>query len=496
MPAPPAVLRFAAALLVLCVTAIARSSDHDYTREYIVGLSGSDAGTLVERRTTAADGNITTRNEMKLAIRRGTTVIEAAITTEFVETADHRPVSMLFEQRLAQQPTIMRYRFGPETIEVRSTTGSRTITSEVPMPGHDWLTPVEVDAFIAERLRAGAATIEYKGMDPASGAEILVNKLTDIEARTIEVNGRVIDGFSMTVAIDGTPELEPSTEFRDNDGVMVTSTVSIGELVLTFRPATDADAGRTFEAPELLVSTFVRPDRVIERPRSKTRARYRLSMTEGRLPEIVSAGGQRVVSVEPDGTTIIEVSTGEFLPAGELDRDTFLAATAMLDAEDNRVAGLARVANRTPGDAAAKAEALRRQVFTTVRQKNLETGFASASEVARTREGDCTEHAVLLAAMLRAADIPSRVVAGLIYAEDFGGASDIFGYHMWTQALVTIDGEERWIDLDATLPDAVPFDATHIAISTSAMSDGEATMSLASVAAVLGRLEIAVLEVE
>ena len=43
---------------------------------------------------------------------------------------------------------------------------------------------------------------------------------------------------------------------------------------------------------------------------------------------------------------------------------------------------------------------------------------------------------VLLAAMLRAAEIPSRVAVGVIYVERFAGERDVFGYHMWTQALI------------------------------------------------------------
>ena len=36
---------------------------------------------------------------------------------------------------------------------------------------------------------------------------------------------------------------------------------------------------------------------------------------------------------------------------------------------------------------------------------------------ARTRSGDCSEHAVLLTALLRARGIPARVSHGLVYLE-------------------------------------------------------------------------------
>jgi len=47
-----------------------------------------------------------------------------------------------------------------------------------------------------------------------------------------------------------------------------------------------------------------------------------------------------------------------------------------------------------------------------MKNKNFETAFAPASEVAQTLAGDCTEHGVLVAAMCRAVGVPARVVVG------------------------------------------------------------------------------------
>ena len=101
---------------------------------------------------------------------------------------------------------------------------------------------------------------------------------------------------------------------------------------------------------------------------------------------------------------------------------------------------------------------------------------------------------VLLAAVLRAMKIPSRTVSGLVYAEEFLGEKGIFGYHMWTQAWIGQGAEGKWVDLDATLESTAGFDATHIALSTSAMADGEMFMDMVSMASVVGRLSIRVVE--
>ena len=66
---------------------------------------------------------------------------------------------------------------------------------------------------------------------------------------------------------------------------------------------------------------------------------------------------------------------------------------------------------------------------------------------------------------------------------------DIFGWHMWTQALV--DG--HWIDFDATLP--MRFDAMHVLTSTSSMADGTMARELGSTMMLIGNLDIEVLDI-
>lgn len=141
-----------------------------------------------------------------------------------------------------------------------------------------------------------------------------------------------------------------------------------------------------------------------------------------------------------------------------------------------------------PARVRERARALERFVHGHLARKDLGTGFATASEVARTAAGDCTEHSVLLAALLRAAGIPARTVAGLVYLEELAGARGVFGYHMWVQARVG----RRWLDLDATLPGG--FGPTHIALATSELSGPEGVADLERIVPLVGRLRVRVVE--
>ncbi len=90
-------------------------------------------------------------------------------------------------------------------------------------------------------------------------------------------------------------------------------------------------------------------------------------------------------------------------------------------------------------------EALTAFVDQSIVKKNLSRGFDFASVVARRAEGDCTEHAVLLAALARSFRLPARVVLGLALVEGTEGLK-AFG-HAW----VEVREGKHWKPADAAL---------------------------------------------
>ncbi|MFZ5896069.1 MAG: transglutaminase-like domain-containing protein [Myxococcota bacterium] len=67
-----------------------------------------------------------------------------------------------------------------------------------------------------------------------------------------------------------------------------------------------------------------------------------------------------------------------------------------------------------------------------ISRKTYTRGFDIASEVASSRAGDCTEHAVLLAAALRRQGVSARVVFGIVLV--IGERMAAFG-HAWVEAV-------------------------------------------------------------
>ncbi len=130
---------------------------------------------------------------------------------------------------------------------------------------------------------------------------------------------------------------------------------------------------------------------------------------------------------------------------------------------------------------------LERAVKKHIRRTDYSQAFASAADVVEQGEGDCTEHAVLLAALCRARGIATRVAIGLVHVP----AAQGFGYHMWNE--VWIDG--AWIPLDATLARG-GIGAAHLKLADSSLKGTGAFSTFLSVAQVIGQLKIEILEVE
>lgn len=112
-------------------------------------------------------------------------------------------------------------------------------------------------------------------------------------------------------------------------------------------------------------------------------------------------------------------------------------------------------------------------------QSTFSARLTNALEVFESMEGDCTEHSVLFIALARAAGLPAREVAGLIYVH---GAQPGFYFHQWAKVWVG-----QWIDVDPTFNQPLA-DVTHIKLA-----EGD-LMQQARIIPIIGQLSITVVD--
>jgi transglutaminase-like putative cysteine protease len=496
----------AALLLALlpALTPLARADTiDDYW--YLVEIQGKKCGHM--HTWTIKDGNrFTTHSEMIMSLKRGESVVPVALSSEFTESADAKPIRMRSETKLGTMPTIDDYVWKPDGVEVTHTVAGAKQEEKKPLPEGDWMTPMAMGKYIEDKIAAGEKQIVTRSIEPTSGLKPARQTMKLLEKLPLEVVGKTVPALKWSATNEQVPNVE-STEYTDDKGASLRSDQDIGGIKVVLVRADKAIALAKADPPELLESTFIRPDKAIKSPRSSERGDYTVSCPDAPIGDWPSAAAQTVSRVDDHTVKVhVEAKRSSPVPADEADKPEFRKPSAMINSEDEEVVKLKTraLAGHDKDSPAARAERLRTFVFDFIDKKNFDVGFASAAETARTHCGDCTEHAVLLCALLRADGTPARCVSGLVYVQGPGSVSGnpqaqkgFFGYHMWTQAMLPgDDGKPRWTDLDAALTPTVPMDATHLAIKVTSLADGETVNALMDILPTLGKLRVKVGEVK
>jgi hypothetical protein len=240
----------------------------------------------------------------------------------------------------------------------------------------------------------------------------------------------------------------------------------------------------------LLYDTMVRLDPPLANARRTRWVRYRVTLERGETEKLFATGPMQDVrgidshavelvvrAVSP--TTNLADNTGgqTFTAEGPAPDETYLKPNHYIAAGDPRVVAMARSVASVERDPWLLAIALERHVHTAIKQFDYGQAFLTAAEVLEAGKGDCSEYAVLLAALLRERQIPSRVAIGLVYVEN----AVAMGYHMWTEAWIN----GRWVGLDAT-QGAGGIAADHIKVAATNLEGGLADPALLSLGQLLG----------
>ena len=239
------------------------------------------------------------------------------------------------------------------------------------------------------------------------------------------------------------------------------------------------------EGAEIFAGSLIAPQKALPPLDGQAQAVYRLAVINGTAQKLTlwNHDEQRVLQSSP-GESEIEVTVPNWtahdatyaLPHADTpDLHPFLQPSAYLESDAPEIKALAKQALDGETNPVLAAARIQNFVQRYITKKDLNVGFASAEDTAKSREGDCTEHAVLCAAIGRAVGLPTRCVLGLGYIPPgeieptISNAVDtktgIFGFHMWAEAWV---GPNRWVAMDAALGG---FDIGHIAIVKSALDD-------------------------
>jgi hypothetical protein len=450
-------------------------------------IGGKRIGYLHEIRESDVEGGrkvVRTSLDTELALRRMGTALNVRSTAVFIETLEGEPLRFESTNRFAENDySIRAERRGDVFLVTQEAMGKKTET-EVPYAA-DILFPNAVERQIVERGLKEGARLELRTFAPDTARPTR----TVIECKRVEEIELEPGRRASLLRFESTQDVLPDvilTEWRDRAGVVQKTSLPLLGIEIVSLRSTREQALLGPESVELLISTLVDPGYELPRPRDVSRARYKLTLRDPgtgagfTVPEDVR---QRIIGKDK-ASVLIEVNRESWTRHKGAPRPdpSYLRSSTVLQSDDPRVRSLAQNAGKGSEEEVAKA--INAWVNRSIEKKTLSVGLATAAEVAKNLTGDCTEHAVLAAAMGRARGLPTQVAMGLIYTEG------VFGYHMWTEVW-----DDGWHALDPAFGQAAA-DATHIKLAESSLEQGFIDDGLLGLVRLISNLGIEIVEYE
>lgn len=456
----------------------------------IQGVRVGYSRTTIRRDRQAEKEVVLIEGTMRLAMRRFGTPMTMQIRFASTETPDGKLVAC--ESVIAQAATTMvtKGRVSDGKLEIETATSGKTTKTTIP-----W--SADVGGFYA--LQQSLARNPMKPGDKRT-VRALEPGTTSISTTELVARNReavaLLDKTAELLRIDTVTTLEGQTLrgnlWTDRDGEIWKSRTDMLDLQQV--RVTKEEALRATEPGELdfAWNTAVKVGRPLEQPHATRRVRYRVRLEGGNPMDVFASGpSQQVRSIDPNTAEVTvlalrpqtsEVSkTSEVSPPTAQDREP----NNWIQSDHPDIVAAAKEAAGDLKDTWQAAQALERYARSRIHRPGFSQAFDTAADVMKSGEGDCTEHAVLLAALARARGIPARVAIGLVYAKQS------FLYHMWTE--MNIDG--HWIAMDATLAQG-GIGAGHLKLVHSNLAGASALTCFLPVAQVIGRLKIEILEAE
>ncbi|HYI39318.1 MAG TPA: transglutaminase-like domain-containing protein [Allosphingosinicella sp.] len=427
----------------------------------IVAADGGQIGHARSEIRRAPEGNETV-SEQQILLDGGEG--ETRISERKIVREDRfgRPVSISEYSRMGRSWSRLEARIGAGEAEiVRSTPTDRRSSTVSLTPGvrfdsglglmRGW-DRTAVPRLEFDNLNVSAMAIEQVVIEP-SGA-------VDADGSFSVVRRRYEGGELRSV---GRLTLGPDGRVRSMTQPMMGTSVTIA--------SSDRETAlKPHKAYRLLQSAMVKSPFRISAEAMRGRIRYRFDYRDGLAFPLPQTAEQRATDSAGGVALDVCADCGPGLATDQKALEEALRPTAWLQSDHPRLKALARPIARMSTSDSRKMSLLAEKALPYLGKIDF-AGHFSALEALDRRAGDCTEAAVLLAALGRSAGIPTKVASGLVYSrEHYHGVANVFMPHSWTLAYV--DG--RWRSFDLAL-DA--FDSTHIALT---VGDGDSRSILAA----------------
>ena len=444
---------------------------------YVIKTSGVKTGYLLDiqkEKTENGKKYIITEKHLYQKIKRANDFIEIRQDTVYTEDKSGNPVSFQAKLNSSGENTVISGKFISDgelsvDIDINGVKSSKNIK-----PDDKILFPYAIDNLYKN---TNSKTVVYNTIEPSIDIKSIRITTENIGQEKLGADGLNHTYYKYRVSTSILPEII-SYEWRDRSGKDVKESIPalrIDQVLSTKKESLSiADEINREDNYDLFSNSLIYTDKTITNPEFLEQAVYKIitsvdvdindlfiNDSRQKLNKLSRNSVYLTVNSEKPETKIFPypISANETKKYAE-----YLESGPFITTDNNKISAAASSLASGETDSYTLAKKMENWVFNNITNKNFSLDFANAANVIETKTGDCTEHAVLLASLLRAAGIPSKVVVGLAYINMDKPA---FSYHMWTKAYI---GNGKWINLDSALP-RKNFVPTHLAMDESPLNN-------------------------
>lgn len=439
------------ALLMASAAAHAHAGGAESEVEFLAMLINGQKVGYVKNVRTVADGKVITEATSDMTISRMGMPMNIKQRQRWVETLDGKLIELESVSMLGTFKGVVNAEGQLELSQRSLMGGAGKRTIDLPK-----------DALFAEGMRLEQ---KRRGLKPGTTYDV-TSFLPELQTvvtmqikvgkkETLDLLGRVVEGVKVTRVTDMGMMKVPEVSYLDDNGDLLRTDMDAAGMTITALACDKAFALSPVKTPvDFVDASLLRSPKPV--PAKARQVVYTLKPKAGKAIAIPNTDTQQAEK-QADGTIRVTVRCpappkGDRLPYAGKDASALeaLKPNAFVQSDDKKIIAAARGAVGNTTDTAEAARRIADWVSKHITRKDLSVGYASASEVLRSGQGDCTEHSVLTAALCRAVGIPARIADGMAYTPEWRGRKNIFAGHQWTQVLVS----GKWYDLDATIPPA------------------------------------------
>lgn len=486
---------FAVIACLTCPGSAGSKAVADETEYLAVFMEGKKVGHAIQSRVVS-ENKVTTSEDVSITISRGGISMTVEMKETSIETTSGEPLGFETTQKLGAMVMKTTGQVDKQgKVTVATTSMGVEQKSELQWPQGAVMAEGLRLLTLKKGLKEGtqySVKIFSAGMMQAVDTQISIGP-----EQNIDLLGRVVTltEVKTTLVMPGGGEIV-STGYVDRDLRMQKSIMSIAGMQVEMVACAKEFALGQNDVLELIDKMFLASPEPLNNLDSAKSITYNLSPVKGASDFTIPSNDNQKAQRLDNGKIILKIKpvaapSGAKFPYKGTDAAILEAMepTRYLQSDNKQVIDLARRAVGGTKDAAEAARKIEAFVGDYIENRSLSVGYASAAEVAASRQGDCSEFAVLTAAMCRAIGIPAQVVAGVAYVDDFLGHQG-FGGHAWAQAYIG----GKWIGLDASFRGGGRggYDAGHIILAAGNGGPGD----MINLAPTLGQFKIDKVTVE